>query len=54
MLPENEAPQKIPTDRVVREQLMIEASSPGPALGQSFPNSNELINSKVTLNPGSL
>ena len=54
MLAENETLQKATTVQVVREQLLVEATSPGLASGQSYRNSNDLILSKVTLNPGSL
>ena len=54
MLAENETLQEAATVRVVQEQQMMEATSPGLASGQSFPNTNELVLSKVTLNPGSL
>ena len=54
MLAENETLQEASTVRVVRERQMIEATSPGLASGQSIPNTNELVLSRVTLNPASL
>lgn len=54
MQAENETLQIASTVRVVREELLMEATSPGLASGQSYRNSNDLILSKVTLNPGSL